>query len=305
MLEQLGYGSSTITFKQRSLKVKVNADVCISCGNCVFYCPYHAAKLGEPGVVTFDLAKCRGCGLCVAMCPALALDLENWERDRITELIAQYASEVQSPGVLAFRCQWSVFPPLNGDTSPNVRYIDLPCSSRVDKYHLVAAFNKGFKGIVVSACTEDDCKQEKASAKAKELAKALEQQDKKDLKKAAKSLGLTASTSLPITRDGSIPSLGPLKDVDPKTFQIPVGGIGGPVQKGDGEVIYQIEWRGPPKEEELAPQKDQIQAQLLNEKRRAAFDIFQDSLKSKLIASGRLKINKEALAQVAGAGSKR
>jgi len=166
LLEQLGYGKEVITLKRNSLKVKVDTDSCIACGNCVFYCPYDAAKLESPGTVSFDLTVCRGCGLCVAMCPAFALELENWERERISDLISGLSSEMQPPKILVFRCQWAVFPPLdNGELAPNIRYIDLPCASRVDTLHIVEAFQKGIDGVLIAACSEDDCKQEKGSGK--------------------------------------------------------------------------------------------------------------------------------------------
>lgn len=166
LLDQLGYGAETITFKRNSLKVTVDANSCIRCGNCVFFCPYQSAKLDSPGAVTFDLTLCRGCGLCVAICPALALDLENWERERISTIVTRLASEVKSPRVLVFRCQWAVFPSLNGvESLPNVRFIDMPCASRVDDSHVLEAFQKGADGVLIAACSEDDCKQEKSSGK--------------------------------------------------------------------------------------------------------------------------------------------
>jgi coenzyme F420-reducing hydrogenase delta subunit/heterodisulfide reductase subunit C len=173
ILEQLGYEKGSIKLQQNSLKVKVDADLCIMCANCVYYCPYNAAKLEGPGSVTFDFDLCRGCGLCVAMCPAVALDLENWEKAGISALIPQLASEMQSPKILVFRCQWAVFPSLNGDFSPHVRYIDLPCASRVDKAHILEAYLKGIDGIVIAACSEEDCKQEKASGKAQHTMETL------------------------------------------------------------------------------------------------------------------------------------
>ena len=174
LLEQLGYGKEAITLKRHSLKVKADTNLCIACGNCVFYCPYNAAKLESPGVVSFDLTACRGCGLCVAMCPALALDLENWERERISALVSKLSSEIQPPKILVFRCQWAVFPPLDGEESaPNIRFIDLPCASRVDSSHLLEAFQKGVDGVLVAACSEQDCKQEGASVKAQHLVAVL------------------------------------------------------------------------------------------------------------------------------------
>jgi len=174
LLEQLGYGKEVITLKRNSLKVKADTDLCIACGNCVFYCPYDAAKLESPGAVSFDLAACRGCGLCVAMCPSLALELENWEGERISTLISQLSPEMEQPKILVFRCQWAVLPSLNGESPPNIRYIDLPCASRVDKSHVLEAFQRGIDGVLIAACSEEDCKQERASGKAQHSIEGLQ-----------------------------------------------------------------------------------------------------------------------------------
>jgi len=174
LLDQLGYGQEVITLKRHSLKVKVDANLCIACGNCVFYCPYNAAKLESPGGINFDLTACRGCGLCVAMCPAIALELENWERERISALITKLSSEMEPPKLLVFRCQWAVFPPLNEGLSPNIRFIDLPCAARVDNFHILEAFLKGIDGVLIAACSEEDCKQERVSGKAQRSVATLE-----------------------------------------------------------------------------------------------------------------------------------
>ena len=175
LLKQLGYGDKVITLKRNSLKVKADTDLCIACGNCVFYCPYDAAKLESPGAVSFDLSLCRGCGLCVSMCPALALDLENWERERISVLLSKLAAEMKTPNILIFRCQWAVFSSLDnsGELAPNIRVIDLPCASRIDTSHILEAFQNGIDGVLIAACAEEDCKQEKASGKAQHSVAAL------------------------------------------------------------------------------------------------------------------------------------
>ena len=173
LLDELGYGKELITLKRNSLKVKADTDLCIACGNCVYYCPYDAAKLESPGAVSFDPAACRGCGLCVAMCPALALELENWEGERISTLISQLSSEMKPPKILVFRCQWAVFPPLNEELAPNIRFIDLPCASRADTSHILEAFQKGIDGVLIAACSEEDCKQERGSEKTRHLVAAL------------------------------------------------------------------------------------------------------------------------------------
>jgi len=164
LLEQLGYGKEAINLKRNSLKVKVDRDKCIACGNCVFYCPYHAAKL-ENGAASFDLALCRGCGLCVSLCPAFALELENWERERISTLISKLSLEMVKPRILIFRCQWAVLPPVDEEFSANVRAIDLPCAARVDMVHILEAFQNDIDGVLVAACHEEECKQEKKGSK--------------------------------------------------------------------------------------------------------------------------------------------
>ena len=164
LLEQLGYGKEFINLKQNSLKVKVDRDKCIACGNCVFYCPYHAAKL-ENEAASFNLDLCRGCGLCVALCPAMALELENWERERISTLIAKLSLEMEKPRVLVFRCQWAVLPPVDEDFGSHVRAIDLPCAARVDMLHILEAFQNGIDGVLIAACHEEECNQEKKGSK--------------------------------------------------------------------------------------------------------------------------------------------
>ena len=177
LLEQSGYGKEVITLKRSSLRVKADGASgvfkCISCGNCAFYCPYDAVKLESPGAASFDLSSCHGCGLCVAMCPAMALELENWEGKRISALISKLSLEMTKPKVLVFRCQWAVFPPLDEEFAPNVRAIDLPCAGRVDTLHILEAFQKGVDGVLVAACSEEDCKLEKVSGKTQHSVAAL------------------------------------------------------------------------------------------------------------------------------------
>jgi coenzyme F420-reducing hydrogenase delta subunit len=172
LLEQLGYGKEVIRFKQRSLKVKADRNKCISCGNCVFYCPYSAARL-EQGAATFDLELCRGCGLCVTLCPALALDLEHWEQDRISTLISKSSKEKTRPNILVMRCQWAVFPELGEESDSNVHIIDMPCAARVDPLHIMEAFRQGIDGVLIVACNEEDCRSKKGSKEARRLTTAL------------------------------------------------------------------------------------------------------------------------------------
>jgi coenzyme F420-reducing hydrogenase delta subunit/ferredoxin len=172
LLEQLGYGKEVIKLERHSLKVKVDRNKCISCGNCAFYCPYDAAKL-ESGAANFDLELCHGCGLCVTLCPAMALELEHWEGERISALISSLSSEMKKPRILVLRCQWSTFPPLDEEFDSNVRVIDLPCAARVDPLHILEAFRSGIDGVLIAACPEEDCKSKTGSKEAQRLTTAL------------------------------------------------------------------------------------------------------------------------------------
>ena len=174
LLEQLGYGKEFIKLKRNSLKVKADRDKCISCGNCAFYCPFDAAKLTR-GTAEFDLTLCQGCGLCVTLCPAFALDLDNWERERISALISKLSLEMTKPKVLILRCQWSVFPSLDKEFDSNVRIIDLPCAAKVEPLHILEAFQNGIDGILIAACPEEDCKSKTGSKEAQRLTTALKE----------------------------------------------------------------------------------------------------------------------------------
>jgi coenzyme F420-reducing hydrogenase delta subunit len=172
LLEQLGYGKELIRFRQHSLKVKADRNKCISCGNCVFYCPYDAARL-EGGAATFDLELCRGCGLCVTLCPALALDLDHWEEDRISGLISKLSKEKERPNILVMRCQWAVFSEPIEEFGSNIHIIDMPCAGRIDPLHIMEAFRNGIDGVLIAACHEEDCRSKSGSKEARRLITAL------------------------------------------------------------------------------------------------------------------------------------
>jgi peptidyl-prolyl cis-trans isomerase D len=137
-----------------------------------------------------------------------------------------------------------------------------------------------------------------ASTRANDLAKALEQQDKKDLKRAAQSLRLTVKTSEPLTRVTPIPSLGNPAQLDPTLFTKAVGDVAGPFPATNGQVAFQIASRQPPKEEDFPAQQQQVEDRLLGQKREQAFAVFQESLRSRLEAAGDYVIYQDALTKM-------
>ena len=134
--------------------------------------------------------------------------------------------------------------------------------------------------------------------KAAELAKLAEQQ--KDIKKAAQSMGITVKASPSITSEGTIPGVGSVRDIASKMFSLAVGGLGGPETLSGGQFVYQVASKEMPKDDDLEGKRQEIQAQLLNQKRQLAFDVFQDDLKSKLVTAGRIKIHQDVLTQIVG-----
>lgn len=136
---------------------------------------------------------------------------------------------------------------------------------------------------------------ERVQAKALELAQALEKQDQRDLARQARSMGLTAATTEPLTRAGTIPSVGAVKGLGPRLDTIQPGEIAGPVPIGGGQIVFQLESRQPPDEKDFAIQSDAIRQSLLGRKQAVAFALFQDSLKARMTASGDVKIHEAVL----------
>ena len=62
---------------------KVDSDKCASCLICVRACPFDVPFINAEGYSEIDPAQCHGCGLCAAECPAKAIQLMQFEDDRI------------------------------------------------------------------------------------------------------------------------------------------------------------------------------------------------------------------------------
>jgi peptidyl-prolyl cis-trans isomerase D len=144
-----------------------------------------------------------------------------------------------------------------------------------------------------------DYQQEKsvdlARSRAEELAKSA--RSGKDFDQAAKSLGLTAKTSDPFARNGSIPDVGTGRQVD-AAFGMTVGQIGGPTQSSGNWIVYRVVSHTNPDPADFAKQKDDIQQQLLQTKQNAAFEAFHTSLVNRLKREGRLVINSDVVSRV-------
>ena len=61
--------------KLRIGMAKINREICIGCGVCVFKCPAKALSLDENRVLQFDGSKCIGCGACQISCFHKAIEV--------------------------------------------------------------------------------------------------------------------------------------------------------------------------------------------------------------------------------------
>ena len=61
--------------KLRIGMAKINRDICVGCGACVYKCPKKALSLDENRVLQFDGSKCIGCGACQTICFHKAIEI--------------------------------------------------------------------------------------------------------------------------------------------------------------------------------------------------------------------------------------
>jgi peptidyl-prolyl cis-trans isomerase D len=141
-----------------------------------------------------------------------------------------------------------------------------------------------------------DLRMEKAVDMAKTRADELTKRAKagENFAGAAKSLGLEVKTSDPISRSGSIPDVGSAKQFA-AAFALPVGQTGDPVAMGQNWTVYHVAQHDPVNQDDFEKQKSKIEAQVLQEKKQTAYELFRDALKTRLQQQGQLRYNAESL----------
>jgi heterodisulfide reductase subunit A len=68
---------------------RVDGNKCAACLVCVRACPFDIPFINADGYSEIDPAKCHGCGLCASECPAKAIQLMQFEDDRIVAKLEQ------------------------------------------------------------------------------------------------------------------------------------------------------------------------------------------------------------------------
>jgi len=131
-----------------------------------------------------------------------------------------------------------------------------------------------------------------AQQKAEELAKQAKSGGAFD--KVAKSLGLDAKTTDPITRTSQVSDLGPAKQLD-AAFDMSVGQTGKPSLLGVSWVVYQLKSKQAVDPADFAKAKGDLEKQILQDKQQAAFEAFHNALQKRYEDEGKLAFNAENL----------
>jgi coenzyme F420-reducing hydrogenase delta subunit len=167
MLKPFGYANNTITIIERAKQVEYDTAKCVGCDKCISICPYGAIEAQPLATPEVDYTKCTGCGACVVVCPHVALEIHGHECARFAELIMEHADRMkktraQSPAILVLCCQWAEFASLDQDHTginrSNTAVLEIPCFSKLDPINVFQALLYGFDGVLVVACSDEDCR---------------------------------------------------------------------------------------------------------------------------------------------------
>jgi len=75
---------------------RVDGHKCAACLICVRACPFDVPFINADGYSEIDPAKCHGCGICVSECPAKAIQLMQFEDDRILAQVEQLFERINA-----------------------------------------------------------------------------------------------------------------------------------------------------------------------------------------------------------------
>ena len=118
-----------------------------------------------------------------------------------------------------------------------------------------------------------------------------------NLEKASKEMGVEVKTSPDVDRQGAFEGVGSATSV-PDAFTKPDGSLFGPVAVAGAQVIGKVVARTPANLADLPKQSDTIRAELRQKKMADRSTLFEEGLKKRLTAEGKLKINQDVLSRL-------
>ena len=141
-------------------------------------------------------------------------------------------------------------------------------------------------------------RQERGGELAREAAHrlAVQAEPAGDLRAPARKAGAAVKTTGLFARDAFIPELGSARDLAPVVFTLPVGGVGPALPAGGNWVVFRVSARTGADMSKLTDQdRRAARNALLDQKRNLTWTVFQQSLKKKLQAEGKLQLNQAAI----------
>ena len=115
-----------------------------------------------------------------------------------------------------------------------------------------------------------------------------------DLKKVAQTAGLDWKETPPFTRDGAAEGLGPASYVS-EAFTNPPGYVFGPVTMAEQKFICKVVAQVPADMSRLDAQRTEIAKQIRDRKASERVDVFEATLRDRLIREGKVKIHKDVI----------
>ncbi len=152
------------------------------------------------------------------------------------------------------------------------------------------------------ADVRDKVREDIVKEKAKELAQqkataiAAALKSAPDFEKAAKAAGYDVKTTDLIARGQAFPEIGVSPQVDKVAFSLPVNSVSDPIPTDAGTAIVKVLEKKDVTPAELAAAKDQLQDELLNDRRNRFFSAYMLKAKQGM----KISVNREALQRVAG-----
>jgi peptidyl-prolyl cis-trans isomerase D len=150
----------------------------------------------------------------------------------------------------------------------------------------------------VRSRVRDDVIQARAAELAKQRADTLAAQLKSapNFQSAAKTAGLEAVTTNPLTRGGVIPNIGRSQEIESVAFGLPEGGVSDAIATPQGAAIVRVASRQEVSPADFQMAKDKFRSEVLNERRGRFYQTYMEKARAKM----RIDIDTEALKRAIG-----